>query len=171
MEKEMVIPNEIISSKIYLIRGQKVMIDRDLALLYGVETKRLKEQVRRNINRFPKSFMFELTSEEYTSLRTQIATLKQGKHSKYAPFVFTEHGILMLSSVLNSDKAIKMSLQIIDTFVQLRKLANNYEELLDKIQQIESQYNNQFSEIYEVLQKLLEKPKTKQRTKIGYKKA
>jgi len=106
MKKEIVIPNEIISSKIYFIRNQKVMLDRDLAVLYGVETKRLKEQVRRNINRFPKSFMFELTSEEYTSLRTQIATLKQGKHSKYAPFVFTEHGILMLSSVLNSKIAI-----------------------------------------------------------------
>jgi len=170
MKKEIVIPNEIISSKIYFIRGQKIMIDRDLALLYGVETKRLKEQVRRNINRFPKSFMFELTSEEYASLRTQIATLKQGSHSKYPPFVFTEHGILMLSSVLNSDNAIKMNLQIIDTFVQLRKLATNYEELLNKIQQIESQYNNQFSEIYEVLQKLLEKPKTTPRKKIGYKK-
>lgn len=170
MKKEITIPNEIISSKIYFIRDQKVMIDRDLALLYGVETKRLKEQVRRNINRFPKSFMFELTTEEYASLRTQIATLKQRRHSKYPPFVFTEHGILMLSSVLNSDNAIKMSLQIIDTFVQLRKLATNYEELLNKIQQIESQYNNQFSEIYEVLQKLLEKPKTTPRKKIGYKK-
>jgi phage regulator Rha-like protein len=170
MKKEMVIPNEIISNKIYFIRNQKVMLDRDLALLYGVETKRLKEQVRRNINRFPKSFMFELTSEEYASLRTQIATLKQGKHSKYAPFVFTEHGILMLSSILNSETAIQMSLQIIETFVQLRKLASNYEELLNKIQQIESQYNNQFSEIYKVLQKLLEKPTQIQRTKIGYKK-
>ena len=170
MKKEIVIPNEIISSKIYFIRNQKVMLDKDLAVLYGVETKRLKEQVRRNINRFPKSFMFELTSEEYASLRTQIATLKQGSHSKYPPFVFTEHGILMLSSVLNSDNAIKMNLQIIDTFVQLRKLATNYEELLNKIQQIESQYNNQFSEIYEVLQKLLEKPKTTPRKKIGYKK-
>ncbi len=170
MKNKIAIPNEIISSKIYFIRNQKVMLDRDLAFLYGVETKRLKEQVRRNINRFPKSFMFELTTEEYATLRTQIATLKQGRHSKYPPFVFTEHGILMLSSVLNSETAIKMSLQIIDTFVQLRKLAANYEELLNKIQQIELQYNNQFSEIYEVLQKLLENPKQTQRTKIGYKK-
>ncbi|WP_456424409.1 ORF6N domain-containing protein [Lutibacter sp.] len=170
MKKEIVIPNEIISSKIYFIRGQKIMIDRDLALLYGVETKYLKRQVRRNINRFPSNFMFELTVEENQELRYQFGTLKQGSHSKYPPFVFTEHGILMLSSVLNSDNAIKMNLQIIDTFVQLRKLATNYEELLNKIQQIESQYNNQFSEIYEVLQKLLEKPKTTPRKKIGYKK-
>ncbi len=161
MNKEIAIPNEIISNKIYLIRGQKVMIDRDLALLYSVETKYLKRQVRRNINRFPSNFMFELTVKENQELRYPFGTLKQGTHSKYPPFVFTEHGILMLSSVLNSDNAIKMSLQIIDTFVQLRKLATNYEELLNKIQQIESQYNNQFSEIYEVLQKLLEKPKKK----------
>lgn len=170
MKKEIAIPNEIITSKIYFIRDQKVMLDRDLALLYGVETKYLKRQVRRNIERFPSSFMFELTLKENQELRYQFGTLKQGTHSKYLPFVFTEHGILMLSSVLNSDNAIKMSLQIIDTFVQLRKLAINYEELLNKIQQIESQHNNQFSEIYEVLQKLLEKPKETKRTKIGYKK-
>ncbi|PHQ57553.1 MAG: DNA-binding protein [Lutibacter sp.] len=163
-------PNEIISNKIYLIRNLKVLLDRDLANLYGVETKYLKRQVRRNIERFPLSFMFELTKKEDQELRSQIGTLKQGTHSKYYPFAFTEHGILMLSSVLNSDKAIKMSLQIIDTFVQLRKSANNYEELLIKIQQIESKNNNQFAEIYEVLQKLVETPKAKPRTKIGFKK-
>ena len=169
MKNKVSIPNESINDKIYILRKQKVMLDRDLAKLYGVETKRLKEQVRRNLNRFPKSFMFELTTEEYSSLRTQFATLKHGTHFKYPPFVFTEHGILMLSSILNSEKAIKMSIQIIETFVQLRKLANNYEELLIKIQQIESRYSNQFAEIYEVLQKLLETPKNKLRTKIGYK--
>ncbi len=169
MKNEIVIPDEIISSKIYVIRNLKVLLDRDLANLYGVETKYLKRQVRRNIERFPLSFMFELTKKEDQELRSQFGTLKQGTHSKYYPFAFTEHGILMLSSVLNSDKAIKMSLQIIDTFVQLRKLANNYEELLIKIQQIESKNNNQFAEIYEVLQKLLETPKNKPRTKIGYK--
>jgi ORF6N domain-containing protein len=169
MKDEIVIPDEIISNKIYVIRNLKVMLDRDLAKLYGVETKYLKRQVRRNIERFPLSFMFELTKKENQELRGQFGTLKQGTHTKYLPFVFTEHGILMLSSVLNSDNAIKMSLQIIDTFVQLRKLANNYEELLNKIQQIESQYNNQFGEIYEVLQKLLEKPNEKPRTKIGFK--
>ena len=170
MNKEITIPNEAIINKIYVIRDQKVMLDRDLAELYGVETRRLKEQVRRNIERFPESFMFELTKEEHAALRSQFATLKRGQHSKYPPFVFTEHGILMLSSVLNSKIAIKMSVQIIETFVQLRKLANNYEEIMSKIKQMESQYNEQFSEIYEVLQRLLSKPEEIERTKIGYKK-
>lgn len=169
MKEKIAIPNEIITSKIYLVRNHKVMLDKDLAELYNVETKRLKEQVRRNIDRFPPSFMFELTAKEDTSLRSQFATLKRGRHSKYLPFVFTEHGILMLSSVLNSELAIKMSVQIIETFIQLRKLANNYEEIMKKINQMESQNNEQFSEIYEVLQQLLEKPKEEPRIKIGYK--
>jgi phage regulator Rha-like protein len=170
MSKKVAIPNEVIINKIYVIRGQKVMLDRDLAELYGVETKQLKRQVRRNIERFPLSFMFELTKEENEELRSQIGTLKQGAHFKYPPFVFTEHGILMLSSVLNSELAIKMSVQIIETFVQLRKLANDYEEIMNKINQMESQNSEQFSEIYEVLQRLLSKPEEKPRPKIGYKK-
>ena len=101
------IPIELIASKIYLIRNVKVMLDRDLAELYGVETKVLKQAVRRNIDRFPTDFMFELTKNEYQSLRSQIVTLKRGQHSKYAPFAFTEHGVLMLSSVLNSERAIQ----------------------------------------------------------------
>ncbi len=145
------------------------MLDSDLAELYDVETKRLKEQVRRNIDRFPESFMFELTDKENASLRSQIATLKRGRHSKYPPFVFTEHGILMLSSVLNSETAIKMSIQIIETFVQLRKLANNYEEIMKKIQQMESRYKEQFGEIYEVLKRLMSKPEQPPRKRIGYK--
>jgi hypothetical protein len=104
------VPVELIASKIYLIRGIKVMLDKDLAELYGVETKRLKEQVRRNIERFPHDFMFELTKDEYQALRSQIATLKRGQHSKYAPFAFTEHGVLMLSSVLNSERAIQVNI-------------------------------------------------------------
>ena len=114
--------------------------------------------------------MFELTKEENEELRSQIGTLKQGAHFKYPPFVFTEHGILMLSSVLNSELAVKMSVQIIETFVQLRKLANNYDEIMSKINQMESRNNEQFSEIYEVLQRLLSKPEEKPRTQIGYKK-
>ncbi len=170
MNKEITIPDEVIINKIYVIRGQKTMLDRDLAELYGVETKQLKRQVRRNIERFPSSFMFELTKEENEELRSQFGTLKQGTHFKYPPFVFTEHGILMLSSVLNSELAIKMSVHIIETFVQLRKLANNYEEIMSKINQMESRNNEQFSEIYEVLQRLLSKPEEKPRTQIGYKK-
>jgi len=170
MSEKITIPDEVIISKIYVIRGQKIMLDRDLAELYGVETKQLKRQVRRNIERFPSSFMFELTKKENEELRSQIGTLKQGTHFKYPPFVFTEHGILMLSSVLNSELAVKMSVQIIETFVQLRKLANNYEEIMNKMHQMESHNNEQFSEIYEVLQKLMSKPEEKSRTKVGYKK-
>lgn len=170
MNEKIAVPDEIIMSKIYFLRNHKVMLDKDLAELYNIETKRLKEQVRRNLDRFPESFMFELTLDEYAFLRSQFATLKRGRHSKYPPFVFTEHGILMLSSVLNSELAIKMSVQIIETFIQLRKLANNYEEIMKKINQMESKNNEQFSEIYEVLQQLLEKPKEAPRTKIGYKK-
>ena len=104
------IPIELIASKIYFIRNMKVMLDRDLAELYEVETKALKQAVRRNIDRFPADFMFELTKDEYQSLRSQIVTLKRGQHSKYAPFAFTEHGVLMLSSVLNSERAIQVNI-------------------------------------------------------------
>ena len=113
--------------------------------------------------------MFELSKEELVSLRCQFGTLKQKRHFRYPPFVFTEHGILMLSSVLNNEIAIKMSVQIIETFVELRKLANNYEEILNKIEKMESQYNEQFSEIYSVIKQLIAQPEDKKRSKIGYK--
>jgi hypothetical protein len=164
-----IIPSESIINKIYVFREQKVMLDSDIAELYQVETKRLNEQVKRNLDRFPESFMFQLTKEEWADLKSQNATSSWGGRRR-EPFVFTEHGILMLSSVLNSDIAIKMSVQIIETFVQLRKLANNYEEIMRKIEQMESQYNHQFSEIYQALQQLLSKPKETPRPRIGYKK-
>ena len=149
MNQEISIPNEFIVNKIYIIRGQKVMLDRDLAHLYNVETKQLKRQVRRNIERFPSNFMFELTKIENENIRSQFGTLKHGLHSKYPPFAFSEHGILMLSSVLNSDRAVKMSIHIIEIFVQLRKLANNYDEVLSKIHQMESKYKPEFDYRFE----------------------
>jgi len=171
MSEKITIPDEVILNKIYVIRGQKVMLDRDLAELYDVETRRLKEQVRRNMSRFPEEFMFELTKEELEEWRTQYSSSNRDVMGiRIAPFVFTEHGILMLSSVLSSEKAVQMNIQIIKTFVQLRKIANNYEEIMAKIQQIESQTNEQFSEIYQVLQNLLSKPEEKPRKEIGYKK-
>jgi phage regulator Rha-like protein len=114
--------DEMIVSKIHWIRGHKVMLDSDLAELYGVETKRLKEQVNRNSSRFPAHFMFELTKEENENLRLQNATLGHGTYSKYLPYAFTEHGVLMLSNVLKSDRAIQMSIKIIDVFVKLREM-------------------------------------------------
>lgn len=170
MIKKIIISNEAIIEKIYVIRGQKVMLDKDLADFYSVKTKRLKEQVRRNINRFPESFMFELTTSEYDVLRSQFATLKRGRHSKYLPFAFTEHGVLMLSSILNSELAIKISIHIIEIFVELRKKSNNYEEIRIKLENMNSQHKEEFDEIYNILQRLIEKPKEKPRQRIGYKK-
>ena len=118
----------IIENKIYEIRGQKVMLDFDLAEMYGVETKRLKEQVRRNIERFPAEFMFELTKEEVTISRSQIATLKtgQGYNIKYLPFAFTEYGIVMLSSVLKSKTAVEVNINIIRAFVRMRQRSEEH---------------------------------------------
>ena len=133
---------EVIQNKIFEIRGFKVMLDFDLALLYNVENKRLKEAVRRNSNRFPEDFMFELSKIEYDSLRTQIASLKNGRgqHLKYMPFAFTEQGIAMLSSVLNSEKAIEINISIIRAFVTIRQFSLTYTELKSRIEEIESQF-------------------------------
>jgi ORF6N domain len=164
---------ETIKSKIHEIRGQKVMLDYDLASLYETETKRLKEAVRRNIERFPDDFMFELTEIEYNSLRTQFASLKaegRGKHIKYLPFAFTEQGIAMLSSVLKSQKAIDINIAIMRTFVKIRQFSLSYEELRKRIDEIE----NQFPDIYKVLNYLVDKDTQElnntEREKIGYKK-
>ncbi|WP_329804673.1 ORF6N domain-containing protein [Flavobacterium facile] len=163
---------EIITNKIHIIRNQKVMLDYDLATLYEVETKRLKEAVKRNIERFPEDFMFELTENELKSLRSQFASLDngRGKHTKYLPFAFTEQGVAMLSGVLKSEKAIKINIAIMRTFVILRNSLLNLEEITSKVKEIE----NQFPEIYKILNYLMNKEdiKTEQedRTKIGYKK-
>ena len=125
-------PNsQIITQKIIEIRGHKVLLDFDLAELYNTETRTLKQAVRRNLNRFPEDFMFELTEEEWISLRSQIVTLKtgRGQHSKYLPFAFTEQGVAMLSSVLNNERAIEINIAIMRSFVSLRKFAQTYEEL------------------------------------------
>lgn len=161
---------EVIQNKIFEIRGNKVMLDFDLALLYNVETRILKQAVRRNISRFPEDFMFELSEIEMNSLRSQIVTLKKGRgqHSKYLPFAFTEQGIAMLSSVLNSEKAIEINISIIRAFVTIRQFSLTYAELKTRIEEIE----NQFPDIYKALNYLVDKdknPKT-ERNKIGYKK-
>ncbi len=134
---ELVFP-ENIQIKILTIRGLKIVLDLDLARLYGVEIKRLNEQVRRNLERFPEDFMFQLTSEEYDSLRSQIATLKRGQHRKYLPFAFTEHGTIMAASVLNSPKAMEMSVFIVRAFVRLREILYSQKELAEKIAELEN---------------------------------
>jgi hypothetical protein len=168
--KSIVVAEEAIISKIYLIRGHKVMIDRDLAELYGVETKRLKEQVNRNLNRFPAHFMFELTQEENENLRSQNATLRQGAHSKYLPYAFTEHGVLMLSNVLKSSRAIEMSIKIIDVFVKVREMLLTHKDILLKLEQMERQVvenSEDIQMIFAALKQLLNPPQ-EPRPRIGF---
>jgi hypothetical protein len=132
------ITEEKILNKIYYIRGHKVMLDQDLAELYDVPTKRLNEQVKRNIGRFPADFMFQLTEEEFENLRSQIATSSWGGR-RVAPYAFTEHGVLMLSSVLNSEKAIKVNIQIMRIYTKMREMLMTNQEILLKLEQLESQ--------------------------------
>jgi hypothetical protein len=169
---EVVIPDEMISEQIYLIRGQKVMLDRDLSRLYEVETKVLKQAVKRNAERFPEDFMFELTKGENDSLRSQFVTLKRGEHSKYLPTAFTEQGVAMLSSVLHSPRAIKVNIQIIRLFTRLRKIVVDNTELRLEIEQIKKKLNNQNQNIelvFQYLDELIEKKKEqKPMKKIGY---
>ncbi|HRH12188.1 MAG TPA: ORF6N domain-containing protein [Bacteroidia bacterium] len=167
------IPDEVIMRQIYFIRGHKVMLDRDLAELYQVETKRLKEQVKRNRIRFPAHFMFELTKEEAEVSRSQNATLKRGENIKYLPYAFTEHGVLMLSNVLKSERAIEVSIKIIDVFVRLREVIADHTELRLVIEQIRRKTDNNSKNIelvFQYLDELLEKKKiSKVRKPIGYK--
>ncbi len=150
-----------IEARIYTIRGMQVMIDSDLAILYGVQTKRLLEQVRRNIERFPSHFMIQMEENEVDSLRSQIATLKnqslkraRGEHFKYRPFVFTEHGVAMLSSVLKSPTAIETSIYIIESFVKYRNQSSRYILLFQQMEQMKNQITDHESSIKKILQKL-----------------
>lgn len=162
------LPSETITNKIYFIRGLKVMLDRDLAELYGVETKVLKQAVRRNIKRFPDDFMFELTQKEEISLRSQIVTLEgKGKHSKYLSMVFTEQGVAMLSSVLKSERAIQVNILIMRAFNSLRQMLATHEELKNKVEAMEAKYDKQFRIVFEAIKQLLETEK-KPRRKIGF---
>ena len=169
MNKKIIIPNEKIINRIVLLRGEKVILDVHLAELYDVETRTLKQAVRRNIERFPDDFMFVLSEKEIKSVVSQNVIPSKKHFGGAKPFAFTETGVAMLSSVLRSKKAIEMNVAIVRTFVQLRKLANNYEELIAKMQEMELNYKEQFGEIYQVLQQLLSKPEEKPRTQIGYK--
>ncbi len=158
-----------IESKIFLIRGQKVMFDRDLAELYGIQTKVLKRQVRRNLNRFPIDFMFEMNEEEIKNWRRQIGTSNFGDKMglRYAPFVFTEHGILMLSSVLSSKKAVEVNIQIMRTFVKLRHILATHKNLLKKIEEMEAKYDLQFKAVFDAIREIMTEEK-KPKRKIGF---
>jgi hypothetical protein len=164
--KNGLVPYETIERRIYLIRGQKVMIDHDLASLYGVLTKVFNQAVRRNIRRFPDDFMFQLTPEETlalrphfvtSNLRGQIGTSKRGGR-RYLPYAFTEHGILMLSSVLNSERAVQVNIQIMRTFTKLRRLLASHRELRRKIEEMEKKYDGQFKVVFDAINELMEIP-------------
>jgi hypothetical protein len=160
----MSVPVELIERRIYVIRGRKVMLDSDLAELYGVPPKRLNEQVRRNLRRFPSDFMYQLTPEEASSLRSQIATLKKGgrgSHRKYLPYVFTEQGVAMLSSVLNSERAIQVDITIMRAFVKLREILSTHKALARKLAELEGKvgrHDKEIQAIFEVIRRLMAPP-------------
>ena len=173
---------ETIERKIYLIRGQKVMLDSDLAALYGVETKVLNQSVRRNVMRFPLDFRFQLTAEESEALRcqtgilelndylrSQSVTLKpgRGKHRKYQPYVFTEQGVAMLSSVLNSDRAVQVNITIMRAFVKLREMIASHKELTKRLDEMEKSYDFQFKMVFDAIRALVSQPEPEEK-RIGF---
>ena len=169
------IPEEVLISKIYLIRGQKVMLDSDLAELYDVETKQLKRAVRRNIKRFPEDFMFELSDSEFSNLRSQFGTSNWGG-IRYAPMAFTEQGVAILSSVLSSERAITVNILIIRIFTKMRTILSAHNEILQKLEQLEKKDIEQDNKIMLIFEYLKQFEQTKQqeleqknRPKIGFK--
>lgn len=163
------VPEEIINKKIFIIRGSKVMLDKDLAELYEVRTKELKRMVKRNILRFPNDFMFQLSKEEFSNLRCQIGTSSWGG-SRYLPYAFTEHGVTMLASVLNSERAVQMSIFIVRAFIKMREMLANHKDLANKIDEIERKQKEQGSlldTVYSVVKQLINEP-TKPKKQIGF---
>lgn len=176
-EHKIMIPDETVISKIYLIRGKKVILDRDIAEFYGVETRRLKEQVRRNIERFPEDFMMEFTKEELEDFRKQFGnTNKEIMGLRIAPFAFTEHGILMLASVLNTERAIQVNIQLVRIFNKMREMLMNHKELFTELENIKrqiSEHGNKFVIIFEYLKQFeqakIQEYEFKNRKPIGFK--
>lgn len=162
---------EGLAQRILLIRGQKVMLDADLAELYGVPTKRFNEQVKRNIGRFPLDFMFQLTGEEHEALRSQFATSNSGRGGRrYAPYAFTEHGAIMAATILNSPKAIEMSVFIVRAFVQLREMLSSHKELAAKLEALEQKvgsHDQAIAGLIDAIRQLMAPPEQKKRP-IGF---
>jgi hypothetical protein len=163
-----IIPSEIIEKRIFLIRGKKVMLDKDLASLYGITTGNFNKAVKRNNNRFPHEFMFRLSKVEYDSLRFQFGILEKGQHSKYLPYAFTEYGVAMLSSILGSERAIQVNIQIIKTFVRMREMVISNRILRLKIEVMERKYDGKFKIIFEAIRRLIEKDRIEPMKIIGF---
>lgn len=167
------IPVERIAGEILLLRGQRVMLDADLAALYGVAVKRLNEQVKRNSARFPADFMFQLTDAEISALRSQIATMKRGRgqHRKYLPFVFTEHGAIMAATVLNSREAVEMSVFVVRAFIRLRELLSSNKVLAQKLVELEARlegHDQAIADIVTAIRELMNPPVPDRRRGIGF---
>ena len=162
-DTDLIVPAKEIATHVYLIRGKRVMLDRELAVLYGVSTKALNQAVKRHPDRFPQDFMFQLTIQEArdwwlkvnAGLRSQNVTLKRGQHLKYRPYAFTDYGILMLSSVLNSDRAIQVNIAIMRTFVKLRRMVIDNELLAHKLDALERKYDRQFKIVFDAIRQLM----------------
>jgi hypothetical protein len=167
-KKKALVPIESIVRKIIFLRSEKVLLDRDIAELYGVETKVLKQAVRRNIKRFPSDFMFELTKEEFENWRSQFVTSKRDKMGlRHRPMAFTEQGVAMLSSVLRSERAIEVNIAIMRAFVQLRKMVAAHKDLARKLAALEKKYDEQFKIVFDAIRELMTPP-TKPQRKIGF---
>ena len=163
--------HEIIEQKIFLIRGQKVMLSFHLAKLYGVEVRNLVQAVKRNIDRFPEDFMFQLSWEELENSRSQIVTLKQGRNVKYLPYAFTEQGVAMLSSVLRSKKAVQVNIAIMRAFVKLRQILSSHKELAGKLKELETKiekHDKEITLIFEAIRQLMEPLPERRKSSIGF---
>lgn len=159
----------MIERRIFLVRGHKVMLDSDLAELYEVPTKRLNEAVRRNRDRFPEDFMLELTAEEAESLRSQFATSNVGRGGRrYAPYVFTEQGVAMLSSVLRSERAVQVNIAIMRAFVRLRELLSTHADLARKLEDLERKYDRQFKAVFDAIRELMRPEPLPEKRRIGF---
>ncbi len=161
------VPQEIVECKILLIRDKKVMLDRDLAELYGVKPIRLREQVKRNKGRFPDDFMFQLNKQETRELIASCDRFKTIKHSSFNPYAFTEQGVAMLSSVLNSERAIAVNIQIMRTFTRLKEMIMTHKDIQRKIKAMEGKYDQQFKVVFDAIRQLLAPPEAPKR-KIGF---
>ncbi|OGW59656.1 MAG: DNA-binding protein [Nitrospirae bacterium RIFCSPHIGHO2_02_FULL_42_12] len=163
---ETIVPIEVIERKIYIIRGQKVMLDSDLAELYNITTKVLVQAVKRNLRRFPADFMFQLTNQEVAVLRSQFVTSSWGGR-RYVPYAFTEQGVAMLSSVLNSDRAVDVNIQIMRTFVKLREMIASHKDLAKRLDELEKKYDVQFKMVFDAIRQLMTPPEPREK-KIGF---
>ena len=167
--EQLLVPVEFVERRIYLIRGHKVMVDFHLAELYGVTTRRLNEQLQRNLARFPEDFAFHLSPEEFESLMSQIATSKAGRGGRRKlPWAFTEHGILMLSSVLRSQRAVQVNIAIMRAFVRLREMLAGHKDLARKLDRMEKKYDAQFKVVFDTIRKLMAPPPPKSKRHIGF---